>query len=226
MAHPLDRPVWNALHSRQASLARGGESAVGFDRSCANFIAGAEPSPECLAAMAELIPSGSHGSMVEARDWPLPTGTELVGAATIMQMVAERVDGSEPVFSFLELGDEDAPEMLALATLCRPGPFFARTHALGGFIGVRDEAGRLVAMAGERMKIGPFTEVSAVCTHPDHRGRGLARSLITIVAGRICARGETPWLHTYPDNVGAIALYESLGFRRRAEVTYTIIRRA
>jgi hypothetical protein len=130
-----------------------------------------------------------------------------------------------PDFPFLELSDAEAPDMLELATLCRPGPFFAGTHRLGGFIGVRDEAGRLIAMAGERMHVGSFGEVSAVCTHPDHRGRGLARGLMSVVASRIAARGDTPWLHTYPDNLGAIALYETLGFGRRAEVTYTIFER-
>jgi len=227
MAHPLDRPVWNALHSRQAHLAIGGGRAVGFQRPYAMFIAGQDRSPESLAAMAELVPPDGQCGMVEHDDWPLPPGTRLVNDAVIIQMVAEAgIDGSDPGFAFLELGETDEPAALELATLCRPGPFFERTSALGGFIGVRDEAARLIAMAGERMKPGKFTEVSAVCTHPDHRGRGLARGLIRVVASRIAARGETPWLHSYPDNAGAIALYESLGFRKRAEVIYSIVERA
>ena len=89
--------------------------------------------------------------------------------------------------------------MLALATLTRPGPFFARTHQLGAFIGVKQD-GRLVAMAGERMQPTGFTEVSGVCTHPDPRGRGYAGGLMRQVAARILARGETPFLHAYADN--------------------------
>lgn len=226
MSHPLDRPIWNALHSRQAEFAIGGGPAVGFRREVAMFVAGEDRSPQCLAAMAALVPDGAQAGLVEAGGWPSPPGTTLVKEAALMQMVAaDGVDRSDAGFPFLELGDADAPDMLALATLTRPGPFFARTHALGGFIGVRDAEGRLVAMAGERLKIGPFTEVSAVCTHPDHRGRGLAKGLMRVVASRIVARGEVPWLHTYPDNHGAIALYEALGFRPRAEVIYTIIQR-
>lgn len=226
MSHPLDRPVWNALHSRQAHLAIGGGRAVGYQRPYAMFIAGADQSEESLAAMAELVPADAQAALVERERWPLPPGTRVVADAVIVQLVAaDGIRGSEADLPFLELAEADEPDALALATLCRPGPFFERTSALGGFIGVRDAAGRLVAMAGERMKVGEFTEVSAVCTHPDHRGRGLAKRLISIVAGRIVERGEIPWLHSYPDNAGAFALYESLGFRRRAEVNYTIIER-
>ena len=225
MTHPLDRPVWNALHSHHARFRRGGGRAAGYERSIAMFVAAADRSPGALEAVAALIPPGERGAYVEREDWPLPPGTALVSAATIVQMVAPQLHALDAGFPFLELTDADAPEMLALATLCRPGPFFAGTHRLGGFIGVRDEAGRLVAMAGERMHVGAFGEVSAVCTDPHHRGRGLARGLMSVVASRIAARGDTPWLHTYPDNLGAIALYEALGFRRRAEVTYTIFER-
>ena len=226
MTHPLDRPVWSALHSRQAHLAIGGDRAVGYERPYAMFIAGADHSEESLAAIADLVPVTGQAALVERDRWPLPPGTRVVADAVIVQMVAEHgIVGPDAGFPFTELGEEDEPDALELATLCRPGPFFARTSALGGFIGVRDAAGRLIAMAGERMKMEAFTEVSAVCTHPDHRGRGLARRLIGVVARRIVERGEIPWLHSYPDNAAALALYESLGFRRRAEVNYTIIER-
>jgi predicted GNAT family acetyltransferase len=227
MSHPLDRPVWNSLHDRLARLAIGGGPAVGFERACEEFVAGADRSTETLAAVAELVPAGSQASFVEREAWPLPPGTALVRDAVLVQMIAE--DGlraPELDLRVLELGDPDGPEMLELATLCRPGPYFARTHALGGFVGLRDAAGRLIAIAGERFQIGRYTEISAVCTHPDARGRGLARALMQVVGSRITARGELPFLHTFPDNAGAITLYESLGFRPRAEISYTIFRRS
>lgn len=227
MTHPLDRPVWNALHSRQAHLAIGGAGAVGFQRPYAMFVAGANQSARSLAEMAELVPADGQAALVERERWPLPPGTRLVADAVIVQLVAtEGIGGPGSGLSFMELGEADEPDAFELATLCRPGPFFARTSALGGFIGIRDSSGRLVAMAGERMKVNEFTEVSAVCTHPDHRGQGLAKALISVVARRIVERGEIPWLHSYPDNLPALALYESLGFRRRAEVNYTIIERS
>jgi predicted GNAT family acetyltransferase len=114
--------------------------------------------------------------------------------------------------------------MLALATLTEPGPFFARTHQLGDFVGVRD-GGRLMAMAGERMKPTGFTEVSGVCTHPDGRGRGYAGALTRAVVAKILARGEQPFLHVYAHNTGAIALYEALGFSLRRKMSMTVLTR-
>jgi predicted GNAT family acetyltransferase len=119
----------------------------------------------------------------------------------------------------------DAPEMLALAGLTQPGPFFAATHTMGGFWGLRID-GRLAAMAGERMRFLGHTEVSGVCVHPDFRGRGLARTLSALVGAGIHARGEVPFLHAWTTNTAAIALYESLGFRQRAEVDVVVMARA
>jgi predicted GNAT family acetyltransferase len=112
--------------------------------------------------------------------------------------------------------------MLALATATQPGPFFARTHELGTFWGVRVD-GRLVAMAGERMKLPGYTEVSGVCTDPAHRGKGYAALLSRTAATQIKARGETPMLHAYASNTPAIRLYEQLGFELRTHVNVTIL---
>ena len=155
-----------------------------------------------------------------------PPGAEVVNRIVCVQMICEALAagsaGSADDLEVLELGDADAPEMLELATLTRPGPYRARTHALGDFIGVRRD-GRLIAMAGQRLRIDGFIEISAVCTHPDHQGRGLARALMRRQAERILAAGETPFLHAAHDNTGAIGLYESLGFRVRARVAYTVL---
>jgi predicted GNAT family acetyltransferase len=112
--------------------------------------------------------------------------------------------------------------MFALARLTEPGPFFERTHQLGDFVGVRLE-GRLVAMAGERLKLTGYTEVSAVCTHPEHRGSGYAAGLMSLVARKITERGEIPFLHAYDHNASAIALYQRLGYRRRRSVQVSFL---
>jgi hypothetical protein len=112
--------------------------------------------------------------------------------------------------------------MRALAALTEPGPFSTRTHELGDFFGIRRD-GRLAAMAGERMRPEGFCEVSAVCTHPDHRGRGYGAALTRHVAGRIVARGEVPFLHVMATNTGAIGLYETLGFAFRRALALTVL---
>jgi len=172
-----------------------------------------------------LIPSGGGVALVEAQDAPPPPGTVVMQHAILNQMIATAITPGDTRFEIVPLGDGDAAEMLALATLTEPGPFFRRTHQLGDFIGVK-QGGKLVAMAGERMKPQGFTEVSGVCTHPEHRGRGYAGGLMRIVAQRILARGETPFLHVYAHNAGAIALYQALGFRRRATMHMTVLGRS
>ena len=112
--------------------------------------------------------------------------------------------------------------ILALAKLTQPGPFTLRAQALGDFFGVRID-GRLAAMAGERMKQEGYAELSGVCAHPDFRGRGLARLLSVFVARRILARGETPYLHAWADNIAAIGLYDSIGFQTRTMLNFAII---
>jgi predicted GNAT family acetyltransferase len=223
--HPLDRPAWSALTTRQAPLAIGNSRALRFDPDYGLFAAAADGTPESLAALAALAPAEGAIGLVEPGPPPVPPGVALVSSALCHQMIAQSITPRPACFPLIPLTDADAPEMLALATLTRPGPFFARTHRLGQFVGAKVD-GQLVAMAGERMKPEGFTEVSGVCTHPDHRGRGYAAALMAHVAAGILARGETPFLHSYSDNEGAIALYEKMGFRLRRQVTYTLLARA
>jgi predicted GNAT family acetyltransferase len=220
--HPLDRPVWSALASRQAKFSQGDGRALRLGPEFGLFAASADASPESLTALARLNPVEGGLALVEAEAMPLPPGIGARRIAACHQMLATSLTPIEPRFTITALTDEDAPEMLALATLTEPGPFFAQTHRLGDFFGVR-QGNRLVAMAGERLKPEGFTEISGVCTHPEHRGRGYAGVLMHHVATRIVARGESPFLHVYASNTGAIALYHTLGFVLRRVMTMTVI---
>ena len=221
-AHPLDRPVWSALTGeRQSHLALGDARALRFDPAYALFAVARDAAAETLAALARLIPEDGVVGLVEAGEVPLPPGVPMRQAACV-QMTAQSLTAGGADIAFEALGDADAADMLALATLTEPGPFFEKTHRLGDFIGVKQD-GRLVAMAGERMKPDGFTEVSGVCTHLDWRGRGYAAALMRVVTSRILARGETAFLHAYAANEGTISLYQSLGFAVRTPVTFTVL---
>ena len=215
--HPLDRPIWSALTTRQAGFSVGDALARRFDPAVGPFAAIGDDDAAHLDALSGLV--DAHGSvvMLQRGDIPRPTGTRTTIDAPGVQLVLDRLAPVAASVDLLPLGVADAPEMLALARLTEPGPFGPRTHELGGFLGVRID-GRLVAMAGERMKPEGFTEVSGVCTHPDHRGHGYAAMLSTAVAERVLARGEVPFLHAYASNTAAITLYERLGFRLRTDV--------
>ncbi len=222
MPHPLDRPVRSALTSRQASLALGDSRALRFDPAYGLFAAAADASPESTAALGALNTSPNGLGLVEAGDMPLPPGAVVRAQAACVQMIASTVNAGGKAVAFEPLAEADAADMLALATLTVPGPFFEKTHRLGDFIGIKQD-GRLIAMAGERMKPDGFTEVSGVCTHPDFRGLGYAGALMRVVTQRILEHGEQAFLHAYAANTATIALYETLGFRVRTTVTYTVL---
>jgi predicted GNAT family acetyltransferase len=143
------------------------------------------------------------------------TGEQMLGAPA-----ESPLPGVEPV----TLGAADVPAMMALTELTKPGPFNARTHELGTFLGIRAD-GQLVAMVGERMKTADYAEISAVCVHPDHRGRGYGQFLLGAISRRILERGEIPFLHVFSHNSPAIALYRRQGMEIRRRLHVTVLKR-
>jgi predicted GNAT family acetyltransferase len=223
--HPLDRPVWASLTSHHASLSEGNALARRFARDVNLFASSRDETPAALAALAELVRPGETVFVLQVPEVMIPSGLIEVKAARGVQMVAS--SGTSAITDrgdIRTLTDADGPEMLALARLTEPGPFLGRTHAMGTFLGIWIE-GRLAAMAGERMRFPGYTEVSGVCTHPDFRGRGLARRLSAAVLADIEARGDQAFLHAWKSNRPAIALYESLGFELRTEVNVSVLTR-
>lgn len=221
----LDRPVWASLE-HQPHWAVGDARARRFKPDINRFAAARDDGPDSLAALAGLLAPGDDVAyLLQVPRIVVPPGLAVVKEAPGVQMVATRRLAVDARADGLQLlGDADAADMLALATLTEPGPFLPRTHTMGRFIGLRID-GRLAAMAGERMRFPGHVEVSGVCTHPDFRGRGLARTLSAAVAAEIQRRGDQPFLHAWTANTAAIALYESLGFAVRAAVNIAFVKR-
>jgi len=226
--HPLDNVVWQALTTRQAQFAESFDSARRFQRDVTSLCAFEEPSSAGYAALGGLVGDGGTAAILLNQRYEPRDGWNFVGGAPLLEMVCENGDGavalSTPRLDLAELGPGDSSEMVDLTALTKPGPFGTRTHELGYYAGIR-ENGKLVAMAGERLKVPGYTEVSAVCTHPEHTGRGYACLLMLEVMRRIRERGEKPFLHVRQDNARAVALYERLGFKTRVIVHYAILRR-
>jgi predicted GNAT family acetyltransferase len=230
--HPLDNIIWKALTTRQAEFAESSSQARRFLPEVSPLAGFREPTTEGYESLAGLVNRGATiGLFLEEAYQPRP-GWSLVAGAPMPEMVYESPSGSLSILSsphkpdpeIVMLGDADVPEMMELTALTKPGPFLKRTHKLGTYLGIRRD-GKLVAMAGERLKIPGYTEVSAVCTHPEHTGQGYARILMAEVMQRICSRGETPVLHVRGDNVRAIALYEKLGFSQRVLLQFAVLRK-
>lgn len=223
----LDSPIWSALNTEQSETALGGELARRFPSDIGPLSGLREQSDAAYEELREL--SGDGGVVVQFLPQPLELlpGWELVRGDVMDQMVWQA--GSDLHFNLpahatlRELVAEDMNAMLDLAKLTAPGPFEVRTRELGRFFGVF-EGQRLLAMAGQRLHLTGFTEVSAVCAHPGARGRGYARAVIARVVEDIVQRGETPMLHVLSSNTAAIRVYEGLGFTKRRTLNLAVLR--
>lgn len=218
MYEVLDNPIWNALVSGSSVLALGNGDAM-YTRRDAGFFAGLSrndsthlqllhtciPLNEIVVLFTTALLKPTPGWIVKLEKPLLQmvyTGSDLAG-----------LDGDPPVV----LTEDAIPEMIALTSLTKPGPFLSRTIDFGNYEGIFED-GKLVAMAGQRLKPSPFTEVSAVCTHPDYTGKGYAARLINSQIRQILSLSAIPFLHVYPDNTTAISVYRKIGFEARKEL--------
>ncbi|AWZ08874.1 MULTISPECIES: GNAT family N-acetyltransferase [unclassified Streptomyces] len=220
--HVLDNPAWASLSGPHAAFAeRASGHAARYAPDVAPFSAIADPDdPRSWDALRSL--TGAGGVVSLAGVLTPPDGWEVLGSVGGVQLVDVSLR-AEPAPEAVRLGPDDVPEVLELIELTKPGPFLPRTVELGTYLGIRHR-GRLVAMAGERLRPPGWTEISAVCTHPGHRGRGLATRLVRAVAAGIRERGDVPFLHTAASNADAIRLYESIGFAVRRRPSFTALR--
>lgn len=218
MPHPLDNPIWTSLNSGGASLAFRRGDALFIDRKMGFFAGLIRYDVEQLDQLYAVMDSGMRVILFTPGFLELDAKWKVRNDNALLQMVFDKPSIQLTLASSIRpLGAADVPEMLALTHLAKPGPFLENTIDFGGYFGYFVE-GRLVSMAGTRLAAGPYTEVSAVCTHPDFVGRGLAQLVLPHVLDYIQQRHQIPYLQLYPDNLPAYRLYRKLGFVVRANL--------
>ena len=212
---PLDNPVWHALGGPQAQFAIKRPHARRFDPEVAPFFAIEEPSERAYRDIGDLIGKSPEARLFRPEKEPAPEGWRKTFEKPIAQMILPPSVQLKPApSSIIELGIGDVAAMRDLAERAEPGPFASRTHELGVFLGIHD-GDRLVAMAGERLRLPGLIEISAVAVDPEYRGRGYGRALAAALAQRIRAAAQMPFLHVYEDNKAAFGLYKKMGFAQR-----------
>ena len=216
--HPLDNPIWESLTSRHRSLALRQGDVARYPAEVAPFLGVATDGIDAVAALESLVPLGDTTLLLG----PLPSAPqdwELRHLAQLAQMVCptrmQEVDGPE----IIELSGSHHADVLALTALVYPHYFRPRTTDLGRYFGIYQD-GRLAAMIGERMGMQGYTEISAVCTHPDCNGHGYARRLLAWLSNDNLERGRIPFLHVSQQNQRALQLYQCNGYHVRREIAF------
>lgn len=223
MDHVLDNPIWNALSTGNRNLAFGNDKALYIKRDVGFFAGLKTNSIENIAALHHLISPGTTVYLFIDGEVPVSSKWQVHKKTGILQMVLHSgktvINKSDDI---VPLYDKDIPAMIELTKLTNPGPFLSRSIDYGNYEGIFNND-QLIAMAGQRLQPDPYTEVSAVCTHPDHTGKGYAARLIINQINKIINDSRVPFLHVYPDNDSAIKLYKKLGFSVRKELTLYVL---
>lgn len=225
MKHILDNPIWWALHNDFKHLGQGSDQVKIFHPEVAPFAAVSADTTENFQGLYERLQNEQVVVMFSPKQDLDPSPLNIVANIPGIQMVFEgQVETSESLHEIVDLREAQIPKMLELTQIAQPGPFSKRTIEFGGYSGLYDGE-RLVAMAGERLRTGHYTEISAVCTHPDYAGKGFARKLVMHTVAQITAKGQTPYLHVKSDNTRAIELYQKLGFVKRSDMNFYVLSR-
>ena len=232
----LDNPAWSALTTAQSSFAEGTQKAKRYRADILPFAGLAAATADAVEELDALMAPGESFYLIGELP-PLPARWQLELALPCAQLLAPAnlYGMPQPQATIVPLGETDKEEMYRLITGIQPGYYHPDTRRLGEYFGIRHK-GRLIAMAGERLRFtgvsglndapapAAYTELSAICTHPDYTGHGYAQQLIAWLCRRETARGITPFLHVALSNERALRLYIHLGFRHRREIVFHRIR--
>jgi ribosomal protein S18 acetylase RimI-like enzyme len=220
----LDNVIWCALSGHHSRFSVGTHEARRYAPGFSPIVGFADYKQPRFDALA---PHCQSGERFYCEQWtgPAPDGFRIEVESTMVKMLwTGSTPSDDEASDATSLGPEHAAQALALAELTNPGPFGLRTIELGEYFGYF-EAGRLIAMAGERMHAGPLRELSGVCTHPSVRGRGLAYRLMRKLLLRELRRAERPFLHVMSANTRARELYRGMGFEEYRETVVRVVSR-
>lgn len=213
----LDNPVWNSLSEshQKFALEYNGTKFYNPDYCPFGGYLELENTPESADKYASLCGNffivGEKPKILDT----LKIAKELICLQMIVREKVQITFDNE----IIKLTEEHKEELFELVNLVQPGYFKANTFLLGNYYGIFSNK-KLVSIAGERMKMNNFTEVSAIITHPDHTGKGYAKQLTSHVVNNIFDEGKIPFLHVVETNLGAIKLYEKLGFVTRRKMSF------
>ncbi len=225
MEHLLDNPIYNASTSAHLGISLGTENVRYYLPSVASFAGLRENSTANFDELYQISGETNFFIVFSLSELEFSAHWKLIKTINMFQLVHNvnhlPVEESDV---FIDLDEAHVEDMIALVQLTEPGPFLSKTINFGNYTGVMVD-GKLVSMAGHRFNPTPYTEVSAVCTHPDHLGKGYAYRLLKEQIRRILAKNEIPFLHVRDDNKGAIRLYEKLGFQIRTPMIAYVIKK-
>jgi len=228
MSHVLDNMTWHAITTGNSNIATVKDGVGVYREDIAPFAGMSELNAENFDKLYRLVAPQRRIAVGYDDELDLDENKwELIRHMDITQMVCDdlpKVFTTDNSSLIVPLTDEHIPQMLELTALTKPGPFFQNTILFGNYFGVFVD-GRLAAMAGQRMHPLPYMEVSAVCSHPDFRGKGYAKAVMLHVMKIIAENGFIPFLHVLTENAGAIKLYESIGYSTRKRFSIDMIRK-
>lgn len=225
----LDNPFWSSLQTRHRAIAIRAGDAARYPATFAPFAGVAHTDVDAGYALAQLVGPGETLLLLGVAPrlsaaWTLEAFRPL---AQMIRTAAIAVIDGPPI---IELSEAHRADVLALTALVYPHYFRERTMDMGRYFGIcmPDANGnvRLAAMIGERLGTDKYTEMSAICTHPDFNGRGYARRLTAFLTNATLERGRTPFLHVSRENARALGIYERMGYTLRRDIGFWALRRA
>jgi predicted GNAT family acetyltransferase len=223
MNHVLDNPLYNALQSGCKQFTNGTDNVKYFPKEVSPFAGTDDLNAASLTVLYNMLPEGRTVVFITAQQPEIPSQWQIVHQSKVYQMMGDSILPTDTGHAgIVPLTIEHVPQMLSLTKLTNPGPFEERTIEFGNYSGIFHN-NQLVAMTGQRLRIDDYIEVSAVCTHPNHLGKGYARALILHTIKQIVAMHKIPFLHVRTDNTRAIEVYKSMGFTVRQELFVNVL---